>query len=134
MLAICRRAKRSGGRTRAGTFVTHRFCLTLARSPGWFTGQASSHCRATLPSFQSSLSAPRLCIQETVALNPVSPSIGSNELGQKVKTSACPVNQHSLHCALSALWPRKTPLYPRPLFLPSPSSIFLHTFSSLMNI
>ena len=39
---------------------------------------------------QSSLSAPRLCIQEMAALNPVSPSIGSTDIGQKVKTGACP--------------------------------------------
>merc|ERR1711974_309199 len=33
------------------------------------------------------------CIQEMAALNPMSPSIGSTELGQKVKTGACP-NSH----------------------------------------
>ena len=44
---------------------------------------------------QSSLSAPMLCIQEMAALIPMSPSIGSTDLGQKVKTSACPVYQYA---------------------------------------
>ena len=52
---------------------------------------------------QSSLSALRLCIQEMAALNPVSPYIGSTKLGQKVKTSACPVNQHAQRCVATPL-------------------------------
>ena len=56
--------------------------VVRAGEPCWFTGQASSHHRATLSSFQSSLSAPKLCIQEMATLNPVSPSIASTKLGR----------------------------------------------------
>ena len=81
---------------------------------GFRAGVLASPCYS-----QSSLCAQRLCIQEMAALNPVSPSIGSTELGQKVKTGACPKSHPGaaacsaevLRCQANAFLPSPSPSY-----------------------